>query len=70
MKVKVRKFGAYDKDDTIYEGVGTIQAGRGGTIVWVSEGTFTADLVITMNSTDHVRRDEDGTLWIVGEGND
>ena len=72
MKVKVRKFGGEVKDVELFDDVTTIQAGRNGTIVWVSEETFGADIVVTIDPTDHIVRKADnegdlGTLWVTGQ---
>ena len=76
MKVKVRKFGGEDaRVSEVFDNICTVQTGREGTIVWVSEETFGADILVTINPSDHIVRKVDeegdrGTLWVVGEGND
>ena len=65
MIVKVRKFG--DQGHTLYKGVTTVQSGKDGTIVWLSEDTYDADIMLTIDEDDHiVGPDESGTLWVRG----
>ena len=69
MIVKVRKFG--DQGHTLYKDVTTVQAGKDGTIIWFSEETYDADIMLTIDDDDHIDGpDESGTLWVKGEGND
>ncbi len=64
MKVKIRTFGGGDSEE-IFDNVTTIQTGRSGTIVWVSTDGFGADLLVTIDSNNHVKQGGT-TLWVQG----
>ncbi len=64
MKVKVRTFGG-DTPEVIFDDITIIQAGRGGTIVWVSDVAFEADILLTIEEDNHVVQ-KGFTLWVQG----
>ncbi len=64
MKVNIREYGGGNSKETFY-GVTTIQTARDGTIVWVSTDGYGADLLVTIESDNHVEQDG-STLWVRG----
>ncbi len=67
MKVKVRTLGG-ETPEMLFDDITTIQTGRDGTIVWISECTLGADILLTIESDNHVHGpDASGALWVWGE---
>ncbi len=64
MKVTIRTYGSGILRET-FDNITTIQACRGGTIVWVSADAFEAGITLTIDSDNYVAQ-EGSTLWVRG----